>query len=95
MITSDEIKNLAHLARIAVTDKEVDNYAQDFEAILGYVDQINQFPIAEIKETFLEENKARLDSAVNVPGEHTAALAVSAPDYDGSFYKVPKILSNE
>ena len=69
MITTDEIKNLAHLGRIQVTDQEVAQYAKDFEAILGYVDQVNQVAVDSVPAEPLQSNVARTDSDPHVPGQ--------------------------
>ena len=45
-----EMKNLAHLARIAMTDAELTSMAHEFEGILGYVAQINKVEIKPLPE---------------------------------------------
>lgn len=92
MITVDEIKNLAHLARIEVTDQEAEMYAKDFESILGYVDQINQADISSIEISQLEVNIAREDHNPTVAGQNKDALVAQAPESQDGFYRVPKIL---
>lgn len=92
MITRDEIKKLAHLARIAVTDEEVDEYAKDFEAILGYVEQINQVVVTDVAPAYPTQNTTRLDEALNTEGEYLDRLITNAPEQEAGFYKVPKIL---
>lgn len=92
MITRDEIKKLAHLARIAVTDEEVDEYAKDFEAILGYVEQINQVVVTDVASAYPTQNTARLDEVLNTEGEYLDRLIANAPEQEAGFYKVPKIL---
>lgn len=92
MITRDEIKKLAHLARIAVTDQEVDEYTKDFEAILGYVEQINQVVVSDVAPTYPTQNAARLDEVLNEETAYLDRLIANAPDQEAGFYKVPKIL---
>lgn len=92
MITRDEIKKLAHLARIAVTDEEVDEYAKDFGAILGYVDQINQVVVTDVAPEHLTQNATRLDEVLNTEGHYLDQLIANAPEQEAGFYKVPKIL---
>lgn len=92
MITTDEIKKLAQLARISATDEEVAGYAKDFEAILGYVDQINKVTISELETVVLQENRARPDEGAHAPGGYVNDLLANAPESQDGFYKVPKIL---
>lgn len=92
MITYEEIRNLAHLARIAVTDEEVASYAKDFESILGYVDQINDVDVSEISTQPLQINVARLDEHPNDENSATQRLLANAPATQDGYYKMPKIL---
>jgi aspartyl-tRNA(Asn)/glutamyl-tRNA(Gln) amidotransferase subunit C len=92
MITTDEIKKLANLGRIEVTDTEVLGYAKDFEAILGYVDQVNQTSIETIEPEYIKFNISREDTHPNAPGTYNETMLADAPESQDGFYKVPKIL---
>lgn len=92
MITHEEIRNLAHLARIQVTDDEVLEYAKDFESILGYVEQINNVDVSSIESTPLQTNSVRLDENPHESGQYIEPLLADAPASQDGFYKVPKIL---
>lgn len=87
-MTPEDIKNLAHLARIEVSDAEVARFGKDMESILGYVDQVNQIPLSEITPIYAQKNVARTDSANNTE----SLLVDQAPQSQDGFYKVPKIL---
>ncbi len=92
MITADEIKKLAHLARIEVTEEEVAQYAQDLESILGYVDQINNVDVSSVDGAPLQINNFRLDENPHESGQYIESLLADAPASQDGFYKVPKIL---
>jgi aspartyl-tRNA(Asn)/glutamyl-tRNA(Gln) amidotransferase subunit C len=92
MITADDIKKLAHLARIEVTEDEMAGYAQDLEAILGYVDQINSVAISDNDGIHAQYNVARADENPHVPGRYVEALLADAPATQDGFYQTPKIL---
>ena len=92
MITADEIKKLAHLARIEVTEEEVVQYAQDLESILGYVDQINNVDVSSVDSAPLQINSFRLDGNPHESGQYIEPLLADAPASQDGFYKVPKIL---
>lgn len=92
MITHEEIRNLAHLARIEVTDAEVAEYAKDFESILGYVEQINNVDVSSVASSFIHINVARDDEHPNPEGSAVDRLLADAPATQDGFYKVPKIL---
>ena len=92
MITRDEIKNLAGLARIEMTDAEMDAMAHDFEAILGYVDQVNQVVLPEVSEKPLRLNVTRADENATASETYSGKMLAGAPDAQDGFYKVQKIL---
>ena len=91
-MTTDEIKALAHLARIAVTDEEVAGFAQDLESILGYVAQIDAVDVSSVDVSPLQTNIARPDQNPHISGQYVEGLLAGAPDAQDGFYKVPKIL---
>lgn len=91
-MTTDDIKALANLARIAVTDEEAAEYVKDFGAILGYVEQINNVDVSSIEEMPLQINVARPDVDARASESYTGTLLAEAPENMDGFYKVQKIL---
>lgn len=87
-----EMKNLAHLARIAMTDAELESMAHEFEGILGYVAQINKVEIDDISADQLQTNVTR-DDKTRESNFDGSTLLSGAPDSQDGFYKVPKILN--
>ncbi len=92
MITPEEIKKLAHLARIDVTEEEVAGYAKDFEAILGYVDQLNNVSVPDMDTAEIQAYGAREDTNPHEPGTYVKGMLADAPASQDGFYKMPKIL---
>lgn len=93
MISLGEVKKLAELARIEVSDAEARTLAKDMEQILGYVEQVRN--IAEISRGIPEEglvNVMREDIAPHESGVYTSTLVSAAPETESGFVKVPKIL---
>ena len=91
-MTHDEMKQLAHLARIELSDEEIESFAKDLDSILGYVEQINQVDISDIQAVYLETNIARADENPNQSSVYIEKLLADAPSSQDGFYKVPKIL---
>jgi aspartyl-tRNA(Asn)/glutamyl-tRNA(Gln) amidotransferase subunit C len=92
MITHEEIRNLAHLARIDVTDAEVAEYAKDFESILGYVEQINNVDVSAVSGVEAQTNMTRQDVNPHETGHAVEKLLAEAPATQDGYYKMPKIL---
>lgn len=54
-----QVKNLADLAKLDLTDQELDTYSRQLKDILGYVENINKLDLYKIKEslTGAEDNE--------------------------------------
>ena len=42
MITKEQVKHVAKLARLSLTDNEIDLYTNQLSKILDYIDQLNE-----------------------------------------------------
>lgn len=50
-LSKDDVLKLARLARISLSDTEVERYTEEFSAILGYVDQLDSVDVSDLKPT--------------------------------------------
>lgn len=95
MITKEEILHLGELARIKLTDEEVEKFHTEVGAILDYVSAIDEV----VKEGALEKkvgpvfNVFREDEITNEPGSYTEDILREMPERDGQYLKVKKILN--
>ncbi len=94
-ITEEQVKKVAKLARLDLTEQEVKEFTAQLESILQYMEKMNQLdtenvePLAHclpITNCFREDE---IKESLNV----SQALA-NAPQSDGQFFKVPKILDD-
>ena len=95
-ISREEVAHLAHLARLAVTEDELDTFAGQLDQILTSVARIGQVAADDIPPTSHAvplTNVTRPD--VPRPGlERDAALA-GAPAAEDHRFRVPRILGEE
>ena len=47
-LTNDDVRKLADLAKIEITENEVENYRQDINNILGHLAMVNEAVVAEV-----------------------------------------------
>ena len=94
-ITSDDVKKVAQLARLDLPEDEVLLYTTQLEKILGYVAHLEQVDTTNVSPT------TRAVEVVNVFRQDLVlttkvrdALLEQAPEREGDFYRVPKILSD-
>ncbi len=92
MVTKEDIKNLASLARIGVSDDEADKMTSEIDSILGYIGVVQSFSGDGEREIPKLRNVMRADIAVNESGEYKEKLINNAPSTEGDYLKVKKIL---
>lgn len=92
MVSKEEIKDLAKLARMKITDEEVENLTKELDSILEYVGQIKDLSAerGDIKPAL--RNVMREDVPENKDGEFTEDILNNAPAREGKYLKVKKIL---
>lgn len=92
-MTTDELRNLANLSHIAVSDETLEAMRPDFETILGYVDQLGDVSVPETgQQDYMVTNQFRKDAATSTAD--TEALLDQSPARHDRFVKVQKIISS-
>ncbi|MDO8183674.1 MAG: aspartyl/glutamyl-tRNA amidotransferase subunit C [bacterium] len=96
MISIEEVKKLADLARLNVPEGELDKLAKDLESILGYVSELKNAPISPAGE-FAEEQKLinvlREDTNPHESGLYTADLVKAFSKTRDNYLSVKPILA--
>jgi len=95
-ISRDDVAKLAKLARLALTDDELDSFAGQLDAILAYVGAIQAVDVAGVAPTgnpLRDVNVTRPD-VVQFSLTQAEALAEAPAAEDGRF-AVPQILGEE
>jgi aspartyl-tRNA(Asn)/glutamyl-tRNA(Gln) amidotransferase subunit C len=95
MISADDVRKLAALSRLALTDEEVAKFQGEITSILAYVDTIQKVPLPDsvVPSPHLAlENVMRPDGEPHETGAFTEALLSQAPHREGDYLKVKKIL---
>lgn len=87
------VKKLSLLARLEVTDEEVNKLVNELGSILEYVGQINSALTDEEIEIFYPvKNARRADEVTTKRGEFTTDLLALAPQSQDGYVKVKKII---
>ncbi len=93
-LTTDEVKHLARLSKIAVTDDEVEKFRTELESILEQVEQLQAIDTDGVKPTYQVtglDNVTRPDEIKDY-GVSREELLKNAPDQQDNMIKVPKVL---
>jgi len=93
-MNNEEIKDLAELARLELSEEDITQYQKDFKGILDYISTINSVDIDGFDDHVrgTNTNIIRVDDESYDPGSFTEVLLDAAPERDGDFIKVAKIL---
>lgn len=92
-ISREEVAHLARLARLAVTESELDTFAGQLDVILQSVARIGEVTAEDIPPTSHSvplTNVFRDDEPR--PGLEQEAALAAAPDAGGGRFRVPRIL---
>ena len=95
-ITPETVRQVAKLARLALDEQHVQKYATQLESILGYVDQIRRADVSGVEpmaHAVPLHNVLRDD--VPQPALPLEKVLQNAPDTDGPFFKVPKVIGGD
>jgi len=94
-IDQEQVKKVAKLSRLQLTDEEVKEFAGQLSAILDYMEKLNELDTAAVEplaHCLPINNVFRADEAKESLG--TEKTLANAPQRDGDFFKVPKILDD-
>jgi len=87
------VRRIARLARLRVNDAEVAALQHDLNSILGWIDQLNEVDVEGVEPLTGGTSIAlrQREDVVTVP-DLTEEVLSNAPDRDGPFYTVPKVV---
>lgn len=95
MVTTDDVKKLAELSRLALSEEEIEKLRGEIESIVSYIDTVQKVDLPDIpagSPYFDHENVMREDAEPHETGKHTDALVAQFPKREGNYLKVKKIL---
>ena len=84
-LTKEDIKHTAELARIKLSDSEIDKYTKELSSVLGYVEVLNEVDTKDVEDTAQVtnlENRLREDKVEKSLGREEA-LANAKDTEDG------------
>ncbi len=97
MISKEEVQKLAELARLEISEGEVEALQKDISKILDYVGQVSAVPALEGRDSSVQ-NVMRPDTPreENDPLAHTRdAILAELPKREGDYALVRKIISKD
>ncbi len=95
-ITEKEVRHIADLGNLTLTEDEVQKYAADLEEILTYVEKLDELDTEHVEPTShcLDMTNVFRDDTPRPSLTPQQALA-NAPESEGQCFRVPKIIQEE
>jgi aspartyl-tRNA(Asn)/glutamyl-tRNA(Gln) amidotransferase subunit C len=100
-VTIDDVRRVAELANLELTAEEEPRMQRDLNAILGHIAQLNELDTAgvpamaqvgEMLGGLLQDRGESLREDAVRPSVDRAKVMAAAPETDGRFFKVPKVI---
>ena len=97
-VTKEEVERVAELAHLKLTPDETGSMVHDLNAILDYVAQLDQLdtasvaPLSQVSELDSSAEAGMLRHDEVRPSLNRAEVMSQAPESDGAFFKVPKVI---
>ena len=95
-LTEQDVRRVAELANVALTDEEIGRMAQDLGNILEHIDKLNELDTSSVEPMaqvlYDAEETATLRDDRERPSLGNAAAIANAPQSGSGYYKVPKVI---
>jgi aspartyl-tRNA(Asn)/glutamyl-tRNA(Gln) amidotransferase subunit C len=92
-IDIDTARRVAKLARIQVPEADLPELANEFSAILGFIEQLNEVDVDGIEPmTSVTPQRLKRREDIVTDGNQAAAVLKNAPDAREGFFAVPKVV---
>jgi aspartyl-tRNA(Asn)/glutamyl-tRNA(Gln) amidotransferase subunit C len=92
-VDHETVRRIARLARIAVTDEDVPHLQGELNAILAFVERLDEVnvenvePMTSVTPMAMKKREDRITD-----GGYADAIVKNAPETEDSFFRVPKVV---
>ncbi len=95
-IDREQVRKVAHLARLELKPEAEEKFTTQLSSILEYFEQLSELDTDKVPPTTraIDVSNITRDDKLEPFGNREEILS-SAPEQDGDFFKVPKIMSEE
>lgn len=93
-LTRRDVENIAHLARLEISEAELPVYVQSLSAILAFVEQLSAAPTEGVLPMAhpLEGQVQRLREDRVTESDHRERYQANAPAVEAGLYLVPRVI---
>jgi aspartyl-tRNA(Asn)/glutamyl-tRNA(Gln) amidotransferase subunit C len=88
-----QVEHIARLARLSISEEDKELFGSQLSTILEYIEKLNELDTADVEPTshVVDLTNVMRDD-VPAPSLPPEEALENAPDRDGTFYRVPRII---
>jgi aspartyl-tRNA(Asn)/glutamyl-tRNA(Gln) amidotransferase subunit C len=92
-VDKDTVRRVARLARLAVSEAEVEALQRELNGILGFVEQLREVDVTGVEPmTTVVAAKMKMRDDVVTDGGRPSVVVANAPAAADAFFQVPKVV---
>jgi aspartyl-tRNA(Asn)/glutamyl-tRNA(Gln) amidotransferase subunit C len=94
MLSKDEVKRIAQLARLEISDEEAEKYSRELSDILGFVEKLNELDLEGVESVGHitgAKNVIREDKVIETDEEQKENIIKNFPEKKERFDKVKAV----
>ena len=92
-VNTEQVRHIAKLARIAMSDADIEAMVPELNNILGWVEQLAEVDTEGVQPlTAVIDQKLRLREDAVTDGDKRDAVLANAPEGQHGFFAVPKVI---
>ena len=92
-VSNEQVRHIAKLARIAMSDEELERLGPELNAIIGWVEQLAEVNTDGVEPlTAVIDQKLRLRDDAVTDGDIRDEVLANAPEAQHGFFAVPKVI---
>jgi aspartyl-tRNA(Asn)/glutamyl-tRNA(Gln) amidotransferase subunit C len=92
-ISTDQVKHVANLARLSITEEDAELFASQLDAIITFAEQLNEVDTENVKPTsHVLDMKNIMREDIPKKGLDNEEVVKNAPDHTDGYIRVPSIL---
>ena len=92
-VDRDTVRRIAKLARIAMDDAQAADMEKELNSLLAWVEQLSEVDVDSVQPmTSVVEQRLRMREDVVTDGGYADDLMKNAPQSEGHFFVVPKVV---
>lgn len=92
-VDASTVRRVAHLARIAIDENEVERLSGELSAIMGFVEQLDEVDVRDVEPlTSVKPSALHMRDDRVTDGNYADEIVANAPMSEENFFLVPKVV---